>query len=85
VGDQCGEDNRADALGPDDAKQQREGWKQKSQHDDLTQLDAEIERKQRGHHVRSGQLQGLAQREREPEAVDQAEAECNRPSAAEAR
>ena len=50
------------------------------QHEQLTELDADVERQQRREQMRAGELQRLAQREREAEAVNQPEAERDRPA-----
>ena len=51
------------------------------QHEQLTQLDADVERQQRRQQVRAGELQRLPQREREPEAVHEPEGERDQPAA----
>ena len=72
--------DRADPLGHDEAEQQIEDRNQDHQHEQLPELDADVERQQRRQQVRAGELQRLAQREREPEAVNQPEAEGDRPA-----
>ena len=51
------------------------------QHEQLAELDADVEREQRRQEVRAGELQRLPQREREAEAVHQAEGERDDPAA----
>ena len=50
------------------------------EHQQLAELDADVERQQRGQQVRSGELQRFAQGERETEAVHQAEREGDDPA-----
>ena len=69
------------ALGDDVAEQQAERRDQQHEHEQLPQLDADVERQQRGQQMRAGELQRLAQREREPEAVHEAEGERHEPAA----
>ena len=60
-------------LGDDVAEQQRQRGDRHEQHEQLPDLDADVERQQRRQQVCAGELQPLAQQEREAEAVDQPE------------
>ena len=51
------------------------------EHEQLAELDADVEREQRRQQVRAGELQRLPQREREAEAVHEAEPERDQPAA----
>ena len=66
--------------GHDVAKQQPERRHQHEQHRELADLDAEVESEQRGDQVVAGELQRFAQREREAEAVHDAEREGDDPA-----
>ena len=62
------------------AEQEIERRNQQDQHQQLSQLDADVERQQRRQQVRAGELQRLPQRERKPEPVDQPEPERHQPA-----
>ena len=79
VRDQRREDDDACPLGHH-AEQQRKQRHQHHQHRDLAELDADVEGEQRRDEVRAGELQRFAQREREAEAVHQAERERHHPA-----
>ena len=79
--DEGGEDNRPDPLGYAVAEQQRERRQNDRQHEELTELDADVEREQRRQQVRSRELKRLPQRERKAESMHQAKAERNHPAA----
>ncbi len=68
------------ALRHNPSEQQFQSRDQQHQYQELSQLDPDIERQQRRQQVGAGKLQRLPESERETEAVDQAEAECDDPS-----
>ena len=82
VRDQRRQDDGADPLGESESEQQLQRGHQQGEHDELAELHANVEREQRRQHVGAGELKGLAKREREAEAVDQAERERDDPAAA---
>ena len=75
------QDDRADPLGHDVAEHELQRRHEDDEHQELAELDAEVEGEERGQNVRAGELQRLAERERETESVHQAEGEGNHPAA----
>src|SRR3989442_13971782 len=75
VGDEPRQDDRADTLGDHEPEQDFERGDEQQKYEELTKLDADIERQQRSQQVRSGELQRLAEREREAESVNETEPE----------
>src|SRR5438552_15467477 len=84
VGDQRRQDNRPDAFGDNEPEQDLQHRDEQHEHEELPKLDADIEREQRREQVRPGELQRLAQSEREAEPVNQPEPESDQPSTLEA-
>ncbi len=80
VGDERRQDDRAHALGDGIAEEQVQRRDDHNQHRQLAELDADVEREERRQQVRPGELQRLPEREREAEAVHQAEAERHQPA-----
>jgi len=79
--DDCREDDGPHPLGDDVAEQQAERRHHDHQHQQLAELDADVEREQRGEQVRAGELHRVLQAEREAEPVHEAEQERDQPSA----
>ena len=75
VGDERRQDDRPDPLGDDEPEQQLQRRDEQRQHEELPELDADVERQQRRQQVGPGELQRLPQGEREAEAVNQTEPE----------
>src|SRR2546428_12405626 len=85
MGDDRRENDRPHALGDDVAEQPSERGDYDDEYEQLTELDANVERQERGQQMRAGELQRLPQREREAEAVHETEGEGNHPTTLERR
>src|SRR2546422_871726 len=85
MGDDRRENDRPHALGDDVAEQPSERGDYDDEYEQLTELDANVERQERGQQMRAGELQRRAQREREAEAVHETEGEGNHPTTLERR
>ena len=79
VGDQRRQVDRSDPFRDAEAEQcvqQRDG---QNEHQQLPELDTDIEREKRRGEVRAGELKGSSEKERKPEAVDKTESEGDDP------
>ena len=70
----------ADPSGNHIPEQQPQPGEHEREREQLTELHADVEGQQGREHVCTGELQGLAQREREPEAVHEPESERQDPA-----
>src|SRR5262249_61987653 len=82
---QTRQDDRAEPLGHHVAEQPAERRHEHDEYEQEAELDAGVERQDRGQPMRAGELLHRPQREREAEAVDEAEGERDQPSALQLR
>ncbi len=64
------EDDRPHSLRDNETEQNFQSGNQQEQHQELSELDPEIEGEQRGHQMRARELKSLSEGERESEAVN---------------
>ncbi len=80
VGHEGRQDDRADPFGDEEPEQALQRRDQDHEHEQLSDLDADVEGQEGCHEVRARELERLAQGERKPEPVHEAEREREEPS-----
>src|ERR1044071_2996784 len=83
VRDERRDDDRAETLGDDVPEEQVEHGNEQQEHEQLPELDADVEREKRGDEVRARELERLPEREGEAEPVHETERERDDPPARE--